>query len=94
MLETTPAQNVEQAEFQHCFFCFCTLISLLSGKKMNYPTVFIKLLESERVREIFKLLINEESDFEAITKFIQAEPSIAKSKYVTKYLNKFKKPLL
>ena len=38
--------------------------------------------------------INEDSEFVAIRKFIEAEPSITKSKYITKYLNKLKTPLL
>jgi hypothetical protein len=34
-------------------------------------------------------MIEEENEFTAIQKFIQTEPSITKSKYVTKFLNKF-----
>ena len=40
-----PAQNIESDEFQHAFLSFCTFVSLLNGKKMNYPTVFLKILE-------------------------------------------------
>ena len=31
----------------------------------------------------------QENEFTAIKKFIQTEPSVTKSKYVTKFLNKF-----
>lgn len=89
-----PAQNIESDEFQHAFLSFCTFVSLLNGKKMNYPTVFLKILENKRIRDIFIEIIGEESEFSAISKFIETEPSITKSKYVTKYLNKQKDPLL
>ena len=94
MLDKTPAQNIEGTEFEHAFYSFCTFVSLLNGKKMNFPTVFLKILENKKIREIYLEHIHEESEFVAISKFIEAEPSITKSKYVTKYLNKLKKPLL
>tara|TARA_A100001515_G_scaffold58130_2_gene45911 strand:- start:3182 stop:3466 length:285 start_codon:yes stop_codon:yes gene_type:complete len=90
----TPAQNIESNEFDHAFLTFCTFVSLLHGKKMNYPTVFLKILENKRLREIYMNLINEDNEFGAISKFIETEPSITKSKYITKYLNKQKGPLL
>ncbi len=93
-INKNPAQNIESNEFDHAFLTFCTFVSLLAGKKMNYPTVFLKILENRRLRDIYMELINEESEFAAISKFIETEPSITKSKYITKYLNKQKGPLL
>ena len=61
---------------------------------MNYPTVFLKILENKRLRDIFVEIIGEDNEYGAICKFIETEPSITKSKYVTKYLNKQKDPLL
>ena len=61
---------------------------------MNYPTVFLKILENKKIREVFMQHIHEESEFVAISKFIETEPSITKSKYITKYLNNFKHPIL
>jgi hypothetical protein len=94
MLSNTPTQNIEQAEFAHAFYSFCTLVSLLNGKKMNYPTVFLRILESAKIRELYMEHIHEDSEFEAIRKFIEMEPSITKSKYITKYLNKLNTPIL
>jgi hypothetical protein len=56
---------------------------------MNFATVFLKILENKTIRDIYKQQIDEPNDFEAIRKFIHTEPSVSKSKYVTKYLNKF-----
>jgi len=92
-MSKSPSQNMEDAEFEHAFYSFCTFVSLLHGKKMNFPTVFLKILENEKIRKMFIDLIGEESDFGAIQKFIETEPSITKSKYVTKYLNKNKQLL-
>ena len=94
MLNTTPTQNIENDEFRHAFLSFCTLVSILNGKKMNFPTVFLKILENTNLRQIYMAHINEDSEFVAIKKFIEMEPSITKSQYITKYLNKLKTPLL
>jgi hypothetical protein len=56
---------------------------------MNFATVFLKVLENKALRDIFVSIIDENNDFNAIKKYIVTEPSITKSKYVTKYLNKF-----
>ena len=61
---------------------------------MNFPTVFLKILDNKRIRDIYIEVIGEDNEFGAISRFIETEPSITKSKYVTKYLNKRKDPLL
>ena len=90
MNERSPSISLETAEFEHAFYSFCSLVSILNGKKMNFPTVFLKLLQNKNLRNIYLLMINEENEFVGIKKFIEMEPSIAKSKYITKYLNKNK----
>ena len=91
MLEPPPYHSIENEEFLHSFYSFCTFVALINGKKLNYATVFLKLLESESLLNLFKLYINEDNNFSALQKFIQTEPSITKSKYITKFLNKFDK---
>ena len=76
MKNNSPYQNIQIAE-------------LLHDKKMNFATVFLKILEDRALRDIFVSIIEEENDFTAIRKYIQTEPSVTKSKYVTKFLNKF-----
>ena len=56
---------------------------------MNFATIFLKILENKALRDIFVSIIDEENDFNAIKKYVITEPSITKSKYVTKFLNKF-----
>ena len=55
---------------------------------MNFATVFLKILENKGLCDIFISIIEEENNFTAIQRFIRTEPSVTKSKYITKYLNK------
>ena len=88
MKNNSPYQNIQIAEFEKSFYSYCTFIALLHDKKMNFATVFLKILEDRALRDIFVSIIEEENDFTAIRKYIQTEPSVTKSKYVTKFLNK------
>ena len=88
MKNNSPYQNIQTAEFEKSFYSFCTFVALVHDKKMNFATVFLKILENKALRDIFISMIEEENEFTAVRKFIQTEPSIAKSKYVTKFLNK------
>jgi hypothetical protein len=89
MKNNTPYQDIQTAEFEKSFYSFCTFVALLHDKKMNFATVFLKILDNKALRDIFISIIEEENDFTAIKKYIQTEPSVTKSKYVTKFLNKF-----
>lgn len=89
MSQHIPYENLQEEEFSKSFYSFCTFVSLMHDKKMNFATVFLKILENKALRDIFISIIDEENEFSAIKRYIQMEPSITKSKYVTKFLNKF-----
>lgn len=89
MKNKIPFEELQSREFEKSFYSFCTFVSLLHDKKMNFATIFLKILEDKAIRDIFVSIIEEENDFTAIRKYIQTEPSVTKSKYVTKFLNKF-----
>jgi len=89
MKNNIPYEDIQTIEFEKSFYSFCTFVSLLHDKKMNFATVFLKILEDKVSRDIFISIIEEENEFTAIKKYIETEPSITKSKYVTKFLNKF-----
>ena len=86
----TPYANIETDELSHAFYSFCTFCFLYYGKKINFATIFTKLLQDKKLRILFKISISENSDYEALRKFIIFEPSITKSKYITKIINKGK----
>ena len=84
----SPHVCIEDEELAHSFYSFCTFCFLYYGKKINFATIFTKLLQEEKLRTLYKISISESSDFEAIRKFIIFEPTITKSKYITKIINK------
>lgn len=45
------------------------------------------MLKEEKLRHILKDLLSIDNNFELVKVFLQFEPSIAQSKYITKYLN-------
>ncbi len=86
-----PSDNLVQQESDHLFCCFCTFVMNLKGKKLSIQNVFIQTLQSEKLKTIFKEILNLDTDFELVKVFLDFDPTIAKSKYVTKYLNSQKK---
>jgi hypothetical protein len=86
----SPCLLIEDRELVHSFYSFCTFCFLYYGKKINFATIFTKILQDEKLRKLYKVAISEPSDFEALRKFILFEPSITKSKYITKIINKNK----
>jgi hypothetical protein len=91
ILMIDPSDNLVQQESDHLFCCFCTFVMNLKGKKLSIQNVFIQTLQSEKLKTIFKEILNLDTDFELVKVFLDFDPTIAKSKYVTKYLNSQKK---
>ena len=51
------------------------------------PNIFIEILRNDNIRCIYKRLCDFDTDYEAISKIIEIEPSVIKSKYIKKFLN-------
>jgi hypothetical protein len=79
---------VEDKEFNHSFYSFCTFCHLFYNKKINFATIFTKIITNPKIKKLYKTTIDESSDFEALKKFMHLEPSVTKSKYITKIINK------
>jgi hypothetical protein len=86
-----PSYNLIEEESNHLFLCYCTFVMILKGKKLSIQNVFIQTLQSEKLKNIFKEILNLDTDFELVKVFLDFDPTIAKSKYVTKWLNSQKK---
>ena len=80
--------ETENQEIFEAFLAFCTFVSLTSGKKTNIANIFLKVLQNKHLRSIFKKQMEIETDFEAVSLFLQFDSSLHKSKYIKKYLNK------
>tara|TARA_R110000796_G_scaffold102245_1_gene211175 strand:+ start:193 stop:483 length:291 start_codon:yes stop_codon:yes gene_type:complete len=83
----SPSKSIIDIETEHLLLCFCTYCTLLKGKKLSLQNVFVLVLKEERLRNILKDLLSVNQNFELVKCFLQFEPSIAQSKYITKYLN-------
>ena len=83
----SPSSTLIRDESDHLLMCFCTFCSLLKGKKLSLQNVFILVLQEERLRNILKDLLTIETNFDVVKLFIDFEPSITKSKYITNFLN-------
>jgi hypothetical protein len=86
-----PSYDLMEGETNHLFLCYCTFINLLKGKKLSIQNVFVLTLQEEKLKNILKLILTLETDQELVKVFLDFDPTIAKSKYVTKYLNNRKK---
>ena len=86
-----PSINLIEEETNHLFLCFCTFVMNLKGKKLSIQNVFIHTLSNEKLKGILKDILNLDTDYELVKVFLDFDPTIAKSKYVTKYLNSKKK---
>lgn len=82
-----PSHNIIQNESEHLLLSFCTFCTLLKGKKLSFQNVFLLVLQDPRLRTLLKELLSLESNYEVVKLFLDYDPLIATSKYVTKYLN-------
>lgn len=82
-----PSHNLIEDESNHLFLCYCTFVMNLKGKKLSIQNVFIQTLQSEKLKNIFKEILDLDTDFELVKVFLDFDPTIAKSKTVSKYIN-------
>jgi hypothetical protein len=85
-----PSGSIAKREIDHLMLCFCTYCCLLKGKRLSLQNIFVLVLKESKLRNILKTLITVETNFELVKIFIEFEPQIAESKYITKYLNQNK----
>lgn len=79
--------SMSEEETEHQILSFCTLCTLLAGKKLSFQNIFLLLLKDENYRNIFKELTDIDNDYEIVKLFIEYDSNIIKSKYVTRHIN-------
>jgi len=82
-----PSQSIIDRESEHILLSFCSFCTLLRGKKLSFQNVFILILQDEKLRNILKDILGIDSTYEVVKLFLEYDPTITKSKYITKYLN-------
>lgn len=86
-----PYTSLIENEQTHLFMCYCTFIMNINGKKMSVQNVFVYTLQHEKMKSLLKDILSIDTDYEVVKIFLEFDPSLVKSKYVTKYLNNCKK---
>jgi hypothetical protein len=81
-----PSHNLIEDESNHLFLCYCSFVNHLKGKKLSIQNVFVATLQEEKLKSIFKTILSLDSDQELVRVFLEQDQSIAKSKFVTKYI--------
>ena len=79
--------DLEKVENDHNFLCFCSLLCLLNGKKLNIPNIFLLVLKNEAYRSLLKYMLTIDNDYDLLRFFLEYDPKISKSKHITKFLN-------
>jgi hypothetical protein len=77
----------EHKQKEHIFNCFCSFVSILNNKKMNYASVLLSYIQDKKIRNFFKTLQNVDSDMSAIRIFLENDQTLHKSKYIMKFVN-------
>ena len=79
--------DTDKKENNHNFLCFCSLVCIINGKKLNLPNIFLLVLKNETYKNLLKYLLTIDNDYDLFKFFIDFDSTISKSKYISKYLN-------
>ncbi len=83
-----PYTILEKKDSIHKFLALCSFISICENRKINLANVFLLILKEHKYRELFKECLLIDNNFELIKLFLQHDPYLYKSKYITKFLKK------
>lgn len=84
----SPYTVLEKKDIVHKFLTLCSFVSICENKKLNLANVFLLVLKEKKYRELFKESLIIDSNFELVRLFLQHDPYLYKSKYITKFLKK------
>lgn len=85
--EVSPHDVLLESEFFNLLETYCSLICILTNKKLNMATIFVTTVQTPEYLEFFKDLCEFESDVEALREFLKYDSSILKSKFTKKIFN-------
>lgn len=86
---------ITETEFEHEYrmLAFCSYLTIIHGKKLNLPNIFLLLLKFKKYREMMRRILDLDCDYQLFKSLIDHDPTLHKSKYISKYLNKNKNAL-
>ena len=71
-----PYTILEKKDNIHIFLSLCSFISICENKKINLANVFLLVLKENRYRELFKKLLELDSNYDLIKILISLKPSL------------------
>ena len=83
--------TIIEVEQLNVFYNYCTFVSLICGKNMNYVNVFIQTMKNKYLLRCLRVMLGVDSNYEAIQYFLQQAPAVVKSKHVIKCINQLNK---
>jgi hypothetical protein len=84
---SNPSSAIIESESDHLFICYCSFVNHLKGKKLSIQNVFVTTLQEEKLKMILKTILSLDSDQELVKVFLEYDPTISRSKFVTKWVN-------
>ena len=84
-----PYTILERKDIVHKFLGLCSFVSICENKKLNLANVFLLVLKEKKYRDIYKESLIIDTNFELVKIFLQHDPYLYKSKYITKFLKKY-----
>lgn len=86
-LDDADLLSLEDSEIINSLYQLATLLTLMSGKKINFQNVFILVLTDKRFNYIAKEITGLDSDIEICKYLLEIDLSLVKSKLILQYLN-------
>lgn len=87
----SPYENMVNEEFKSILYNFCTLCYLINGGKMNFQRMFFLVLSDDNHLEVLKKMFGFDNKYDVIRTFLKVEPSVATSKFISRYIKQLKK---
>lgn len=86
-VERSPLEELESREYYKLILTFCTYVCIIKNKKMNYPSIFVTVIEDDDILDAYIKFCGFEEEREAILEFMKFDESIIKSKFIKKVIN-------
>ena len=81
------SSSICEEEFTDNFLRYCSLVCIISNKKLNLANIFILTLKNKFLRNTYKELCDLTNDYTALKRFLEYDTTLYKSKYIKKFLN-------
>jgi len=84
--ENSPLEELQTVEYHKHILDFCSFVCMLYNKKMNFPSIFVMVIENEKLKRIYMDLCNFDCEREALMEFLKIDETIVKSKFVKRII--------